>query len=228
MTFSESQKKEVRAKSAYACCVCRQMTTSVEVHHIVPQQEDGPDTIENAAPLCPTHHADLGANPEKRTRIREMRDAWYETVSLMYKPVDFSFAQSLDQRISDIGHNLPRIKEDLKDYMDRKIAEITPQNAVMAVSSILSTAVASVAPAGVTTLRKNLDFRNHAYWAEGDREPYCSRCWETEKLQIHLHPWGNPARYSCPNCKSTVTAKPELDSPSSIHVYRPPRQNPGR
>jgi HNH endonuclease len=50
----------------------------VEVHHIIPQEEGGADTEENAAPLCPTCHDIWGGNPQKRKSIREMRDLWYE------------------------------------------------------------------------------------------------------------------------------------------------------
>ena len=67
--------------------------------------------------------------------------------------------------------------------------------------------------------KKNLTFRNSAYWAEGDSEPFCSRCLEVDGKAIHLHPNGNPAYYFCSNCKvASIKAKPELDrqpTPSS-------------
>lgn len=49
------------------------------MHHIAPQEDSGPDTEDNAAPLCPTCHEIYGANPTKRKFIREARDFWYET-----------------------------------------------------------------------------------------------------------------------------------------------------
>lgn len=76
MGFTEAIKIEVRKKSHIACCLCKAI--GVEVHHIVPQEEGGPDSIENAAPLCPTCHEIFGANPTKRKMIREARDFWYE------------------------------------------------------------------------------------------------------------------------------------------------------
>src|SRR5437016_1760860 len=42
-----------------------------------PQAQGGSDDIDNAAPLCQNCHARFGANPEKRTEIRLMRDWWY-------------------------------------------------------------------------------------------------------------------------------------------------------
>jgi len=50
----------------------------VEIHHIIPSEDDGPDTDENAAPLCPSCHETWGGNTKKRKFIREARDFWYE------------------------------------------------------------------------------------------------------------------------------------------------------
>ena len=76
MSFSESVKAQVRKKAHSACCLCK--SASVEVHHIVPESEGGPDTQDNAAPLCPSCRETYGTNPRKRQFIREARDVWYE------------------------------------------------------------------------------------------------------------------------------------------------------
>jgi hypothetical protein len=76
MVFSEQQKLEVRRRAHFRCCLCHAL--GVEVHHIIPAAEDGPDTEDNAAPLCPSCHDTYGANPVKRKFIREARDFWYE------------------------------------------------------------------------------------------------------------------------------------------------------
>ena len=76
MSFSEKLKKKVRERANFGCCICRQVI-DVDIHHIIPQSEGGPDTEENAAPLCPNCHRVYGDNHRKRTRIREMRDSWY-------------------------------------------------------------------------------------------------------------------------------------------------------
>ena len=82
MAFSEKLKISVRRRAHGACCICRGV--GVEVHHIVPQEDDGPDTEENAAPLCPSCHEMYGANSTKRKLIREMRDIWYELCEKRY------------------------------------------------------------------------------------------------------------------------------------------------
>ena len=81
MAFSERVKRLARKKSHFRCCICHK--EFVEVHHIVPQSEGGKDTLENAAPLCAGCHDLYGGNPEKRKRIREMRDRWWELIEEM-------------------------------------------------------------------------------------------------------------------------------------------------
>ncbi len=76
MAFSEDQKAAVRRRGHFRCCLCHAL--GVEVHHITPAADDGPDTEDNAAPLCPSCHDIYGANPVKRKFIREARDFWYE------------------------------------------------------------------------------------------------------------------------------------------------------
>lgn len=76
MPFSESVKLEVRRRAQLKCCICRDI--GVEIHHIIPQANGGEDTVENAAPLCPSCHEKYGDNPKKRKFIREAREVWYE------------------------------------------------------------------------------------------------------------------------------------------------------
>lgn len=76
VSFSENLKLKVRRAAHFRCCLCRSL--GVEIHHITPQEEDGPDTEDNAAPLCPSCHEIYGANSTKRKFIREARDHWYE------------------------------------------------------------------------------------------------------------------------------------------------------
>jgi hypothetical protein len=82
MSFAEALKSKVRKKAHLSCCLCKAI--GVEVHHIIPQEEGGPDTEDNAAPLCPSCHETYGANPQKRKFIREARDLWYEICEKRY------------------------------------------------------------------------------------------------------------------------------------------------
>jgi hypothetical protein len=76
MAFSEKIKLLAKQKAAFRCCLCHK--PFVEIHHIIPQAEGGPDSLDNAAPLCSSCHDLYGGNPEKRKIIRQMRDYWWE------------------------------------------------------------------------------------------------------------------------------------------------------
>lgn len=76
MAFSEALKTKIRKQAHFCCCLCH--AVDVEVHHIIPEAENGPDNEDNAAPLCASCHNIYGANPQKRKFIREARDHWYE------------------------------------------------------------------------------------------------------------------------------------------------------
>ena len=84
MRFSEKTKKRVRIRAWFACCVCRRISMSLEVHHIIPKEHGGPNTEENAAPLCASCHRSFGGNPDHRARIRGMRDQWYEGCARLF------------------------------------------------------------------------------------------------------------------------------------------------
>lgn len=75
MGFSEKIKFEVRKKSNFRCCICGKLF--IEIHHIIPEFENGENTIENAAPLCAYCHDIYGGNPQKRKQIKQMRNHWY-------------------------------------------------------------------------------------------------------------------------------------------------------
>lgn len=76
MPFSEKLKEEVKRQAHFKCCLCRQ-EWATHVHHIIPEKGGGPDTEENAAPLCARCHNLYGGNPEMRNFIRQDRDFWY-------------------------------------------------------------------------------------------------------------------------------------------------------
>lgn len=83
MAFSEQLKLEVKKKSHFRCCLCEKKLP-LEIHHIIPQAEGGPDEIDNAAPLCNNCHDAWGDNPIKRKWIRETRDHWYAVCAKRY------------------------------------------------------------------------------------------------------------------------------------------------
>ena len=97
MAFSESVKHEVKVNSDFSCCICHEK--DVHIHHIIPQAEGGPDTIENAAPLCPNCHDRFGGNPLKRKFIGETRDYWYEVCLKKYSASKMDLTEILKDYI---------------------------------------------------------------------------------------------------------------------------------
>lgn len=97
MAFSEFLKLSVKKKSHFCCSLCHAL--GVEVHHIVPQSENGEDTEDNAAPLCPSCHETYGANPVKRKFIKEARDFWYELCSKRFS-TDPDALTSISERLA--------------------------------------------------------------------------------------------------------------------------------
>ena len=95
MSFPESVKLDAKRRANYRCVVCQQPW--VEVHHIQPEGQGGPDTIENAAPLCAGCHHQYGGNPELRKQLREMRDHWWgRCEQAQHVTVDAGLAQKVD------------------------------------------------------------------------------------------------------------------------------------
>lgn len=81
LAFSNKVKEEAMRRAFFRCVICQ--NPFVEIHHIIPQEEGGPDTIDNAAAVCSRCHDLYGGNPYKRKQIRLMRDHWYEKVEKM-------------------------------------------------------------------------------------------------------------------------------------------------
>ncbi len=155
MPFTDALKKQVREKAAFRCCICRQIGVGIEVHHIIPESEGGPDTLDNAAPLCPTCHTELGDNPKKRERIREMRDWLYRDTEKRYEvhPYQKEFLQSIDKKVESIAkrqengmsqlkerqeNDMIELKAMLKRFASAYIDRITPDTAISSSSLIVT------------------------------------------------------------------------------------------
>ena len=116
MSFSEKIKLEVKHKAAFRCCMCEEFQASLQIHHIVPREQGGQDTFNNAAPLCATCHDAYGANPDKRKLIREKRDWWYIVVQEKYKG-NLLFDTDTLTKISERVNRL----ENLQDNTDNDV-----------------------------------------------------------------------------------------------------------
>lgn len=102
MAFSDAVINEARRNSLYRCVLCDAWL--VEVHHIIPQEEGGPDTLDNACPLCGGCHNIVGANPELRKQLRGTRDLkWAMNKMRSLTPDTQQFVERLDHLQSQIS-----------------------------------------------------------------------------------------------------------------------------
>jgi hypothetical protein len=127
MPFSEALKLRVKRRAHFSCCLCHAL--GVEVHHVIPEAEGGPDTENNAAPLCPSCHETYGANPQKRKFIRESREFWFEVCEKRFaSDADrLKRIENLVERtasIDDLTEGIERIL-DLQRLIDSKISLIS-------------------------------------------------------------------------------------------------------
>ncbi len=56
-------------------------------------------------------------------------------------------------------------------------------------------------------VKESLKFENNVYWKEipGGREgPFCSKCWDADKLLVHMLITSDPRYAECPKCQAPV------------------------
>jgi len=103
------------------CCLCRKCWVA-DVHHIKPEAEGGPDTEDNAAPLCANCHDLYGGNPEKRRFIEQNRDFWYDFCEKA-SPPDFGMIREIHEHL----HREVVTKTDLDNAL-KPLYDIISQN----------------------------------------------------------------------------------------------------
>jgi hypothetical protein len=94
MCFPENIRLEAMEKAHFTCVWCQRPEFFVEVHHIEARASGGPDTLANAAPLCPNCHKQIGSNPDLQKQVRQRRDWWWGYCASRAMP---SFAPVLEQ-----------------------------------------------------------------------------------------------------------------------------------
>lgn len=89
MSFPASVKDEALVACGRHCCICHRFCgLKIEIHHIKPKASGGPDTFENAIPLCFDCHADMRTYDSKHPKgtkyseieLKKFRDNWYEKI----------------------------------------------------------------------------------------------------------------------------------------------------
>lgn len=101
MPFDRDIRENALVAAARHCCVCHKYKgVKVEVHHIIPEEQGGKNTFENAIALCFDCHADAGHYFSKHPKgskfspdeLKKHRDKWYEIVKCNKIQVDESLS----------------------------------------------------------------------------------------------------------------------------------------
>lgn len=89
MSFPTSVRDDALVACGRHCCLCHRFCgLKIEIHHIKPRASGGPDTFDNAIPLCFDCHADMRTYDAKHPKgtkyseneLRVFRDNWYEKI----------------------------------------------------------------------------------------------------------------------------------------------------
>lgn len=128
MSFSQEVRTKVLLWCDRHCCLCKKPCgTNIEVHHLVPENEEGSDDIDNAMPLCFDCHSDVMHYNVKHPRgtkykpdeLKTRREQVYEEFTRhLVPPLDYRVTQELPnggQRgfpdvgfvITHMGNSLP-------------------------------------------------------------------------------------------------------------------------
>jgi hypothetical protein len=72
--FPKEQVAQLLVECHRRCCICHRFCgVKIEIDHIVPSSEEGPDTIDNAIPVCFECHAEIHSYNDKHPRGRKFR-----------------------------------------------------------------------------------------------------------------------------------------------------------
>lgn len=142
MAFSLQTINQVKEKAAFRCCRCQSI--GIEAHHIISQRDKGPDTFDNAAPLCPNCHTWFGGNPEKHKEITQMRDWWYKKVEELYNPtaVNYQLLNDINTKVEALTTNQDKTLVDLKGTL-LKIATETIDKMTAGTARITASGIAN-------------------------------------------------------------------------------------
>src|SRR5437867_102376 len=84
MAFPEDGVAQLLADCKRHCCVCwRWCGSKIQLHHILPKKQDGPDEIDNAVPVCMDCHAEIESKSNmgrhfSQAELLEHKRRWLE------------------------------------------------------------------------------------------------------------------------------------------------------
>lgn len=117
MAFSDDVRNKVLLWSDRHCCLCKKACgINIEVHHLVPEEQEGGDDIDNAIPLCFDCHGSVQhynpkhpkGNKYKPDELKKRREQVYEEFTRhLVPPIHYEISQALRgggaRKLPDIG-----------------------------------------------------------------------------------------------------------------------------
>lgn len=148
MPFPDQIKLQVKKKSNFKCCMCNALI--VDVHHIIPESEGGPNTIDNAAPLCGGCHRSYGNNPDHRKIIKQMRDHWYEICERQNNTIPPEYI-TINEKIDGMRGDINMVKEVLITHFSTGLKSLENAKSFDDISATTSTLWSGVTTPAPTT-----------------------------------------------------------------------------
>jgi hypothetical protein len=165
MAFSPEVRKQVRERAHFSCCLCHDLYC--EAHHILPEAKGGPNTFENAAPLCPSCHTRFGHDESMRLFVTQARDFWYRLCAQREKDVGtqafVAISQSLSQQLSNVA-----TKADVSAALQQAVAIIQEQLAPASISLEQARNAVAHVTASVLSSVSSLPLRTSGHISVGD------------------------------------------------------------
>ena len=149
MAFPEAGVAQLLADCKRHCCVCcRWCGTKIQLHHIVPRAQEGPDEIENAIPVCLDCHAEIESSGNigrqySPAELREHKRRWLEVcreqpAALIQTNRTSTVAGPLEALLSELEYNTILLTGDDHriDYATLAVAQFDRAIAANALSSL--------------------------------------------------------------------------------------------
>lgn len=118
MPFPHLDKEEALVRSRRYCCVCHEFAgLYTNVHHIIPEAQGGPNTLDNAIVLCLRCHGEAGhynprhpiGNKYSPAELRRHRDLWWERceqhAGVPLSPHDLDASLQLSLNLFQLGRD---------------------------------------------------------------------------------------------------------------------------
>lgn len=212
MPFPEKIKEEVKYRSRNCCVICKKFFRPCEVHHILPESENGSNTLDNAVLLCRNHHDEFGHKPKFVDYIIKERKNWYEYCDRYMHDVKIinERFEKIEKTVSDLGKQKPTTIDVTKDMLVKGIdtlindlqnakkilkkKEVTPSDISIASLYLSGQSVDadSLGSYGLSSVDENV--KSSATFSDPETLVECIKCEKYYNIEEGVCPYCRPGR----------------------------------